>query len=151
MALYPEKAQSHTTRTPSRVPISIDMQAQDLVPARPTKDLMARHQAGVYAHIETKMLVAEATRESTVRTSALLECPLTDSVSKTVNASTDVDAEAEATDDTEVFMTFKELLTFWQLKVESSLLLSRERIRRKFVGRRLVAIEQHNNSDSETR
>lgn len=58
----------------------------------------------MYAHIETKMLVAEATRESTVRTSALLECPLTDSVSKTVDASTDVDAEAEATDDTEVFM-----------------------------------------------
>ncbi|KAJ7023210.1 hypothetical protein C8F04DRAFT_1271632 [Mycena alexandri] len=154
MALYPQKTQSHATRTLSRVPTFVDMQAHDqtLLPDRPTKDSMTGHSADVSAHMQTKLLLAEATWET-----------------MTVNVSTDM--EAEATDDEEVpmvrtlrdptiarmvtyrkyfnFKMFKELLTFWQLKVESSVLLSRERILRKFVGRRLVTIND-TDLDSET-
>lgn len=42
MALYPQKTQSRATRTLSRVPTFVDMQAHDqtLLPDRSTKDSM---------------------------------------------------------------------------------------------------------------
>ncbi|KAJ7038720.1 hypothetical protein C8F04DRAFT_1255641 [Mycena alexandri] len=89
MALYPQKTQSRATRTLSRVPTFVDMQAHDqtLLPDRSTKDSMTGHSADVSAHMQTTVLVAEATRETT-----------------TVDVSTDM--EAEATDDEEVPMSF---------------------------------------------